>query len=57
MENRFGQGLSVKNILIIGGGWLGKPLARYLETIGHKVYVSRTTDDGVKELEAQHLAG
>nr|WP_217272923.1 MULTISPECIES: NAD-dependent epimerase/dehydratase family protein [Vibrio] len=57
MENHFGQGLSVKNILIIGGGWLGKPLAHYLETIGHKVYVSRTTDDGVKELEAQHLTG
>ncbi|MCG9684255.1 NAD(P)H-binding protein [Vibrio sp. Isolate23] len=47
----------MKTILIIGGGWLGKPLAHYLETIGHKVFVSRTTDNGVRELESQQLSG
>lgn len=47
----------MKTILIIGGGWLGKPLAHYLETIGHKVFVSRTTEMGVHELESQQLTG
>lgn len=45
----------MKTITIIGGGWLGRPLAHYLETIGHKVFVSKTSADGVKTLEEEHL--
>ncbi|UUM29716.1 NAD-dependent epimerase/dehydratase family protein [Vibrio japonicus] len=45
----------MKTITIIGGGWLGRPLAHYLETIGHKVFVSKTSSDGVKTLEEEHL--
>jgi len=47
----------VKQISIIGGGWLGQPLAHYLETLGHKVSVSRTSADGVEQLTQNHLQG
>ena len=47
----------MKNILIIGGGWLGKPLAHYLQTIGHRVAVSRTTEAGVSEINDLLLTG
>lgn len=47
----------MKKISIIGGGWLGQPLAHYLGTLGHKVSVSRTTVTGVEELNSQHLNG
>ena len=45
----------MKRIAIIGGGWLGAPLAHYLETIGHKVFVSRTSQVGVQKLKSDHL--
>ncbi|MEF1172843.1 NAD-dependent epimerase/dehydratase family protein, partial [Vibrio sinaloensis] len=45
----------MKTITVIGGGWLGRPLAHYLETIGHKVYVSKTTVEGVKTLQEEAL--
>ena len=45
----------MKTVTVIGGGWLGRPLAHYLETIGHKVYVSKTTDQGVSELNEEQL--
>jgi len=45
----------VKTISIIGGGWLGKPLAHYLETTGHKVFVSKTSDEGVALLQQEQL--
>lgn len=41
----------MKKITIVGGGWLGKPLGQYLTSIGHSVHVSKTTPEGVKELE------
>ena len=47
----------MKDILIIGGGWLGKPLAHYLQTIGHRVAVSRTTEAGVSEINDLLLTG
>lgn len=47
----------VKKISIIGGGWLGQPLAHYLTTLGHSVSVSRTTTSGANELCKQHLNG
>lgn len=45
----------MKTVTVIGGGWLGRPLAHYLETIGHKVYVSKTTDQGVSDLNEEQL--
>ncbi|NOH79468.1 NAD-dependent epimerase/dehydratase family protein [Vibrio sp. RE86] len=47
----------MKKISIIGGGWLGQPLAHYLSTLGHTVSVSRTTTMGATELCEQHLNG
>ncbi|KGY12837.1 nucleoside-diphosphate sugar epimerase [Vibrio tubiashii] len=41
----------MKRISIVGGGWLGKPLGQYLTSIGHKVFVSKTTLEGVNELQ------
>lgn len=41
----------MKNITIVGGGWLGTPLSQYLTSIGHHVCVSKTTTDGVKQLQ------
>lgn len=41
----------MKNITIVGGGWLGKPLSQYLTSIGHNVYVSKTTIEGSEELK------
>lgn len=45
----------MKTITIVGGGWLGRPLAHFLETIGHKVFVSKTSAEGVDELGKEHL--
>lgn len=45
----------MKTVTVIGGGWLGRPLAHYLDTIGHKVYVSKTTDQGVSDLSEEQL--
>lgn len=45
----------MKTITIVGGGWLGRPLAHFLETIGHKVFVSKTSAKGVDELGKEHL--
>lgn len=47
----------MKTLSIVGGGWLGKPLAQYLTSIGHKVYVSKTTSEGVDELKKDGLEG
>lgn len=47
----------MKKITIIGGGWLGQPLAQCLENLGHKVSVSRTNAEGVEQLNAKHLNG
>lgn len=45
----------MKTISIVGGGWLGKPLAQYLTSIGHQVYVSKTTPEGVLALSEHGL--
>ncbi|RTZ15723.1 NAD-dependent epimerase/dehydratase family protein [Vibrio aquaticus] len=45
----------MKTITVIGGGWLGRPLAHYLETIGHQTYVSKTTNEGVQQLKQESL--
>ncbi|KGJ87894.1 hypothetical protein [Thalassotalea sp. ND16A] len=42
-------------IAIIGAGWLGLPLAKYLKQIGHSVVVTSTTALGVEKLAAQQL--
>lgn len=47
----------MSHIAVIGGGWLGRPLAQYLESIGHQVSVSRTSKAGADELKAAHLDG
>ncbi|ANU35950.1 NAD-dependent epimerase/dehydratase family protein [Vibrio scophthalmi] len=40
----------MKQIGIIGGGWLGQPLAHFLANLGHVVTVSKTTSQGCKAL-------
>ncbi len=45
----------MKTITVIGGGWLGRPLAHYLESIGHQTYVSKTSDNGVQKLKEESL--
>ncbi|MGL6313441.1 NAD-dependent epimerase/dehydratase family protein [Vibrio sp. WXL103] len=37
-------------IVVIGGGWLGVPLAGELEKSGHTVVISKTAPEGVKTL-------
>lgn len=45
----------MQNITIIGAGWLGKPLAKFLSTIGHQVTVSRTTAKGCQALQEEGM--
>ncbi len=45
-----------QRISVLGGGWLGLPLARYLQARGYEVAVSRTTAAGVAEVRALGLA-
>ena len=47
----------MKRIAIIGAGWLGLPLAKQLDTLGHSVIASRTSDSGLLELEKNGIAG
>lgn len=42
---------------VLGAGWLGKPLALHLHNLGHTVYASRTSSQGVKELDDLGLNG
>ncbi|OUS29889.1 hypothetical protein A9Q98_05755 [Thalassotalea sp. 42_200_T64] len=42
-------------IAIIGAGWLGLPLAKYLKQDGHSVVVTATTAFAVEKLAAQQL--
>ena len=42
----------MKTITIVGGGWLGRPLAQYLKSIGHQTYTSKTTIEGTTELQS-----
>lgn len=45
-------------IAIVGGGWLGQPLALSIQQQGvHPVYVTRTSEQGVKELQHEGLNG
>lgn len=45
-------------IAIVGGGWLGQPLALSIQQQGvHPVYVTRTSEQGVKELQHAGLNG
>ena len=39
-----------QRISVLGGGWVGLPLARYLQAQGYEVGVSRTTAAGVLEV-------
>ncbi len=45
----------MKKIAIIGGGWLGTPLAKLFTSLGHDVLVTKTTSEGAAELQAQGL--
>ncbi|MFA0412374.1 NAD(P)H-binding protein [Vibrio renipiscarius] len=42
----------MKQIGIIGGGWLGQPLSQFLVNLGHSVTVSKTTSQGCDTLNA-----
>ena len=43
-------------ISVLGGGWLGLPLAQHLQARGYEVAVSRTTATGVAEVRKLGLA-
>ncbi|TRY32826.1 SDR family oxidoreductase [Aliiglaciecola sp. M165] len=43
------------NITIIGGGWLGQPLAKRLIEAGHDVVATKRSVDGVNALQAQGI--
>lgn len=45
------------NITVIGGGWLGQPLAKKLIEGGHNVVATRRSSEGVEALEAQGIEG
>lgn len=45
----------MKTITVIGGGWLGRPLSHYLDSVGHQTYVSKTSDQGVESLNQEGL--
>lgn len=47
----------MKRIAIIGAGWLGLPLAKQLDKLGHSVFASRTSDLGLSELKQNGIAG
>lgn len=40
----------MKNILIIGAGWLGFPLAQTLTTLGHTVFITRRSQETLESL-------
>ncbi|KJR21650.1 NAD(P)-dependent oxidoreductase [Vibrio navarrensis] len=41
----------MKNILIIGAGWLGFPLAQTLTTLGHTVFITRRSQEALESLD------
>lgn len=43
------------HILIVGGGWLGEPLAQHFMQLGHQVTITKTTEAGVNELSQKGL--
>ncbi len=47
----------MKRIAIIGAGWLGFPLAKHLQQLGHSVYASKTTKAGLEQLTQQGITG
>lgn len=44
-------------LTVLGAGWLGKPLALHLQALGHTVFASKTTEQGVEELTRHGLNG
>ncbi|WP_185976672.1 2-dehydropantoate 2-reductase N-terminal domain-containing protein [Catenovulum sediminis] len=42
-------------ISVLGAGWLGLPFAQLLIEKGHQVQVSKRSEEGVKQLQAQGL--
>lgn len=48
---------SSKNILIVGAGWLGAPMAKVFAEQGHQVWATRTSAEGVATLTAQGIQG
>ncbi len=47
----------MNRIAIIGGGWLGRPLAKHLLSESCPVIISRTTEEGVNQLASDSLPG
>lgn len=43
------------NITIIGGGWLGLPLAQELQCGGHHIITTKRSEQGVLEIKAQGI--
>ena len=44
-------------ISIIGGGWLGLPLAKHLSQSGHLVVTTKRSADGILKLNEQEIDG
>jgi nucleoside-diphosphate-sugar epimerase len=61
MRNRFGKGqglyfcVMTKRVLVVGAGWLGKPLAMRLKERGHGVRVTATSSAKVESLQQSGL--
>ncbi|WP_260258837.1 NAD(P)H-binding protein [Vibrio intestinalis] len=45
----------MKNIVIVGAGWLGQPLGHCLSNLGHSVIATRTTQHGCDEITQSGL--
>ncbi|MDA0147213.1 NAD(P)H-binding protein [Vibrio sp. LaRot3] len=45
----------MKNIVIVGAGWLGQPLGHCLANLGHTVVATRTTPSGCNEIAQSGL--
>ena len=44
-------------ISIVGGGWLGLPLAKHLSQSGHLVVATKRSADGISQLNGQGIEG
>ena len=40
---------------VLGCGWLGVPLTKYLKSLGYVVRGSKTSSEGVRKLKKQEL--
>lgn len=45
----------MKRIGIVGGGWLGLPLSKFLANLGHAVVVTKTTLEGAQQIDCDEV--